>query len=55
MEALCGMFLLFVPLFAIIVANSLFGDFYVNLWDIPLGVAIGDFIISMPLRLWIND
>ncbi|MFW3374762.1 Na+/H+ antiporter NhaA, partial [Aliarcobacter butzleri] len=54
-EALSGILLLFVTLFAIIVANSNFGDFYFNLWDKPLGVAIGDFIISMPLRLWIND
>lgn len=46
---------MFVTLFAIIVANSSFSDFYFNLWDKPLGVAIGDFIISMPLRLWIND
>ncbi len=54
-EALSGIFLLFVTIFAIIVANSRFGDLYFNLWDKSLGVAVGDFIISMPLRLWIND
>lgn len=54
-EAISGILLIFVTLFAILVANSNFGELYFDLWDKPLGIEIGDFIVSMPLHHWIND
>ncbi|MFX0167877.1 MAG: Na+/H+ antiporter NhaA [Candidatus Hodarchaeota archaeon] len=40
---------------ALIWANSLWGFSYFALWETPLTIAIGSFVISEPLRWWINE
>jgi len=54
-EALSGFFLFGAMVLAVIVANSSLSEAYYALWDMPLGIAIGDKTISMNLTHWIND
>jgi Na+:H+ antiporter, NhaA family len=54
-EALSGFFLFGAMVLAVIIANSSLSEAYYALWDMPLGIAIGDRTISMNLTHWIND
>lgn len=54
-EALSGIFLFFATLLAVVVANSSYGSAYYDLWNMPLGVTLGDKTISMSLTYWIDD
>ncbi|WP_198304496.1 Na+/H+ antiporter NhaA [Arcobacter vandammei] len=54
-EALSGILLLFVTIFAIFIANSNIGAEYFAFWDKDFGLTLGDNTITMPIRLWIND
>lgn len=54
-EALSGVVLFIATVFAVVVANSSFGDSYYTFWHMPLGIALGDKTISMTLTYWIND
>lgn len=54
-ESFSGILLFISTLLAVVVANSSLGDDYFELWHLPLGVALGDFTISMDLTHWIDD
>ena len=54
-EALSGVILFITAIFAVVVANSSFGDLYYNFWHKPLGITFADETISMSLTYWIND
>ena len=50
-----GILLLVCAAVAMLWANSPAAGSYARLWETPLTVAIGEFAISKPLLLWIND
>lgn len=54
-EALSGVILFIATIIAVIVANSSFGSDYYNFWHMPLGITIGEKVVSMSLTYWIND
>lgn len=54
-EALSGFLLFGAMVLAVVIANSSLSEAYYALWDMPLGMAIGDKTISMNLTHWIND
>jgi NhaA family Na+:H+ antiporter len=55
LEASSGIILIICILLALLWANSLWGFSYFAFWETHLTVAIGSFIISEPLRWWINE
>ncbi|MEA3553221.1 MAG: Na+/H+ antiporter NhaA [Campylobacterota bacterium] len=54
-ESFSGVLLFVATIAAVMVANSALSDSYFELWNMALGVTIGDFVISMSLMHWIND
>jgi NhaA family Na+:H+ antiporter len=54
-EALSGILLFLATIAAVIVANSALGQSYHDLWQMPLGMALGDKTMSMSLTYWIDD
>ncbi|NBC17707.1 MAG: Na+/H+ antiporter NhaA [Bacteroidetes bacterium] len=54
-EAASGVLLLGFAVLALLWANSTWGDSYVALWQTVMTVGVGEFAISKPLLLWIND
>ena len=54
-ESFSGILLFLATVLAVSLANSAFSDMYYDLWDMPLGVTLGDNTISMSLKNWIND
>jgi len=54
-EAVSGCVLLIAAAAALIWANSPFADAYHALWNLPLGIAFGEFTFSKSLHFWIND
>lgn len=51
-----GGFLLFAcTIAALIMANSSLSEEYFALWNVPFGIKLGDFVISMDLTHWIDD
>lgn len=54
-ESLSGIILFCATVFAVLVANSSWGDAYYNLWHMSLGIALGDSTITMDLTHWIDD
>lgn len=54
-EAISGVVLFIATIMAVIVANSSLGELYYNFWHMPLGITIGEKVISMTLTYWIND
>jgi len=54
-ESFSGILLFVATLAAVIVANSAFGEAYFELWNMPLGVTLGQQTISMSLTHWIDD
>lgn len=54
-EAVGGCVLLIAAAAALIWANSPFADGYHALWNLPLGIAFGEFTFSRSLHFWIND
>ncbi|MEW6989543.1 Na+/H+ antiporter NhaA [Colwelliaceae bacterium 6441] len=55
LEAASGIILMFAAVFAMIIANSPWSDYYDLLLNIPVVIAVGSFEIAKPLLLWIND
>lgn len=55
LEAASGIILMFIAIFAMIMANSPWSSYYDLLLDIPVVVSVGTFEIAKPLLLWIND
>jgi len=54
-EALSGVLLFVATVAAVIVANSSLGQDYADLWNLPFGINLGDFSVSMSLSHWIDD
>jgi NhaA family Na+:H+ antiporter len=54
-EAGVGILLIIVTVFALILANSPFSEFYTKFLDIPVVFKFGPLEISKPLILWVND
>ncbi len=55
LEASSSILLIICIIVALIWANSIWGFSYFALWETHLTVAIGPFVISEPLRWWINE
>lgn len=55
MESAVGTLLIIATILAMFMANSPFADEYGALMQMPVVVMFGDFDISKPLLLWIND
>lgn len=54
-QAASGIVLLAAAVAALAWANSPFSESYFNLWATIVAVSIGEFNISKPLLLWVND
>jgi Na+:H+ antiporter, NhaA family len=54
-EAASGILLLAAAAVALVWANSPWGQSYVTLWHVPLGVKLGPFSFERDLHFWIND
>lgn len=55
LESLSSIVLFLSAILAIVFANTSLNDIYLKLLDSYLGFSVGDFSISKPLILWIND
>ena len=54
-ESFSGVLLFLATIAAVMVANSALSDSYFALWNMALGVTLGEHTISMNLTHWIND
>ncbi|GAA5225460.1 Na+/H+ antiporter NhaA [Membranihabitans marinus] len=54
-ESFSGFLLMFATLFALVWANSRFGESYQALWQYKVGITSPHFELYKPLILWIND
>jgi NhaA family Na+:H+ antiporter len=54
-EVASGVLLLGFAVLALLWANSAWGGSYAALWQTVMTVGVGEFVISKPLLLWIND
>ena len=54
-ESFSGILLFAATLIALIWANSVFADSYQSLWKYEIGIGNGEFGLTKPLILWIND
>ncbi len=54
-ESASGGVLLVCTAAALIIANSPWAAAYHHLWQMPLVVGIGQFVLDQPLEFWIND
>lgn len=54
-ESFSGVLLFVATLAAVLVANSALSESYFALWNMALGVTLGDHTIAMNLTHWIND
>lgn len=54
-ESSASILLMLCVVAALAWANSPWGDSYETLWEIPVVVGVGGFVIDKPLLLWIND
>lgn len=55
LEAASGILLLIAAITAMVAVNSPMSGLYNSLLDVPVHVSVGNFAISKPLLLWIND
>lgn len=55
LESKGGILLLFCTIVALLWANSRTAESYFSLWQTPMQLGFGDFSITKPLVLWIND
>jgi len=55
LESASGILLILAAILALILANSIFSDYYKALLDIPVHIRVGALEIAKPLLLWIND
>lgn len=53
--ALSGILLFIATVAAVIIANSSLGQAYYDLWNLPMGISIGEIDITMSLTYWIDD
>jgi Na+:H+ antiporter, NhaA family len=50
-----GLLLLLATCVSLILANSSIASSYIGFWNIPMTIGVGENVISMTLRDWIND
>jgi NhaA family Na+:H+ antiporter len=50
-----GLLLLVATVLALLLTNSAAGDRFLEIWQIPFGLVLGDADFRMPLVSWIND
>lgn len=50
-----GIFLLGAAIAGIMIANSRWGDGYESFFAMPVGINVGRYLLSLPVRDWIND
>ena len=55
LEAASGILLMVMAVIALVWANSSWSASYFGLWEIPITVGAGSFMIQKPLLLWVND
>jgi NhaA family Na+:H+ antiporter len=55
LESASGILLILASIVALVLANSIWADYYQALLDIPVHVRVGALEIAKPLLLWIND
>jgi len=54
-ESFSGILLFGATIFALIWANSSYGQVYESIWQYKIGISFQDFELKKPLILWIND
>jgi len=54
-ETLSGFILFTVTVFAVIIANSSYSDFYFDILKSPISIGFGESSFSMSTLHWIND
>ncbi|MEO7443906.1 MAG: Na+/H+ antiporter NhaA [Ferruginibacter sp.] len=54
-ESLSGILLFAATVIALLWANSGIGDSYATIWKYEIGIGVGEFGLTKPLILWIND
>lgn len=54
-EAAAGSILLLFTVVALLVSNSPWGNAFLAMWEIPVGIGIGELEFSRSIREWIND
>lgn len=54
-EASSGLLLMAVTVIALLWANSRWSDAYFGLWDLPIAISVGEFVLSETALHWIND
>ena len=54
-DASSGIILVLSAALALVLANSMFKDGYNSFLEFPVSIMLGDFAISKPLVLWVND
>jgi NhaA family Na+:H+ antiporter len=55
MESSSGIILLLCAVAAIVWANSPWAKGYFALWQVPITIGVGEFTLSKPLLLWVNE
>jgi len=50
-----GLLLMAAAIVALVWANSPWSASYAELWQMPMTIGIGEFVLTKPLLLWIND
>jgi NhaA family Na+:H+ antiporter len=54
-ETAAGSGLLLAATAALALSNSPWGDDFLALWEMPVGLQVGSFVVLHPARVWIND
>ncbi|MCF8241452.1 MAG: Na+/H+ antiporter NhaA [Melioribacteraceae bacterium] len=54
-EAAGGILLIAATVIALVWANSGFGDLYKSIWETKFTIGFGEYALSKPIILWIND
>lgn len=54
-DASTGIILVLSAALALVLANSMFSNSYNEFLEFPVSISLGDFAISKPLVLWVND
>lgn len=54
-DASTGIILVLSAALALVMANSMFSNSYNEFLEFPVSISLGDFAISKPLVLWVND